>query len=336
MKLLWPDALWLALVVALVAAWRAYARRRSLHRRPDPQGLGRAVARAGRASPVSLLLFGAGLALAAFSLARPHAHVAMPVRSATVVLVIDVSASMSATDVRPRRLDAAKQIAIRLVGELPPDTEVGLVSLAGAPAWVLAPTRNRGFAVAEIERLEIGQGTALGTAIALALAMLFPEEGIEPDALVHGISAAWPGATRNSGLRPGRGPDPDESAALVLISDGQSSAGAQPLEAARLAASLGVRVYAVGIGTPAGQRISSRGWSMRVGIDEPTLREIARITRGAYSRGEGAAESILQGLRAQRVFESGYSEITGLFALAAALLVATSALLSVRRHKRIL
>jgi Ca-activated chloride channel family protein len=342
MKLLWPDALWVMILVpAFLAAFGVRVASARLTAGRDASGFLAAARLARNAHPVSLLFLSIGFALGALALTRPHASITMPIYSARLVLALDVSESMSATDVRPRRIDAAKKIARDLTDGLPEQVQVGLLSFAHVPLRALAPTHNKADIVAAIERLEIRPGTSVGTAIAAALAMLYPEEEIEPDAPAFGRAEAWwsehAATIRRSRGRQSDVAGTDESDVVVLFTDGQSSAGAEPREAARLAASLGVRIFPIGIGTAGGQRLDRDGWTLRVGLDEATLREIAQISRGAYSRGETKdLARIGESLRSRLAFDDHYSEITGLFALAAAGSIAFSGLLSVRLYKRIL
>jgi len=121
------------------------------------------------------------------------------------------------------------------------------------------------------------------------------------------------------------------SAAIILLTDGQRTTGPDPLEAAKMAADRGVRVYTVGIGTKDGETIAFEGWSMRVRLDEETLKGIANITRADYFYAGTAADlkKVYQGLSTRLVVEKRETEISALFAALGALLVVTAAGLSV-------
>ena len=128
-----------------------------------------------------------------------------------------------------------------------------------------------------------------------------------------------------------------ESAAIVLLTDGQNTTGPSPIEVAQMAASHGVKVFTVGIGTPEGTTISFNGWSMRVRLDEATLKQIADLTRGTYFRaGNGAdLKAIYRTLRGRVVLQRRPTEITALFACAAGALMLVGTALSVWRFGRI-
>jgi len=118
--------------------------------------------------------------------------------------------------------------------------------------------------------------------------------------------------------------------AIVLLSDGQRTTGGDPLDAARIAADRGVKVYTVGLGTPGGSIISFRGWNIRVKLDEETLKEVARITGAQYFNAQSAEDlrTVYQGLSHRMVAQKQETELTGLVALAAAVLMAVAAGLS--------
>ena len=129
-----------------------------------------------------------------------------------------------------------------------------------------------------------------------------------------------------------------QSAAIILLSDGQATTGPDPIEAARMAAERGVRVFTVGIGTPNGEILVGEGWSMRVRLDEETLKAIAKITGAEYFYAGTAVDlkKIYQSLNSRFVLEKKETEITALFAAAAALAALVSALLSLLWFNRIL
>jgi Ca-activated chloride channel family protein len=128
------------------------------------------------------------------------------------------------------------------------------------------------------------------------------------------------------------------SAVIILLTDGQSNVGPDPIEAARIAAERGVRVYTVGFGTTEGEILRFEGWSMRVRLDEQTLRNIAELTQGEYYYAGTAADlkKVYETLNSRRVFETRETEITALFSAAAALMALVAALLSVWWFSRIL
>jgi Ca-activated chloride channel family protein len=131
----------------------------------------------------------------------------------------------------------------------------------------------------------------------------------------------------------------NRSAAIVLLSDGENNHGPDPLEAAKLAAKHGIRIYTVGIGSTEGITLGYSGWSMRVRLDEDVLRKIAATTHGEYYGATSAQElkSIYQHLSARMVIERARTvEVTAIFVGAGALLLVISALISVRWFNRVL
>ena len=166
----------------------------------------------------------------------------------------------------------------------------------------------------------------------LSLATLFPDEGIDLSQIT-GQARTMPPAP---GDKPKKILEPVEpgsysSAAIILLTDGQRTTGPDPMEAAKMAAERGVRVYTVGIGTKAGEIIGFEGWSMRVRLDEETLKGIAAFTRANYFYA-GTAEDLKQvyeGLSSRLVVETKETEVTALFAAAGAALAVLAAALSV-------
>jgi Ca-activated chloride channel family protein len=250
---------------------------------------------------------------------------------------------MRAADVEPSRLVAAQDAAKAFLADLPRGVRVGVVSFAAAAAVVQPPTHNREDIVAAIDRFQPQRGTAIGSGIILSLATIFPEAGIDVSASIYERSAPRP-----SPLDPGRPPEKKAftpvapgsyaAAAIVLLTDGQRTTGPDPLEAAKMAADRGVRIFTVGVGTPAGAVIGFEGWSFRARLDEETLKAIADRTRGEYFHAGTALDlkKVYQGLNARLVFEKRPTEITALFSAAAAGLVLCSALLSLLWFNRIL
>lgn len=188
------------------------------------------------------------LALAALviGLARPSAMLAVPREDATIVLAMDVSGSMLATDVAPSRLDSAKQAASAFVDQLPVSFRVGLVTFGTAAQVAVSPTDDRAEVQAALDALQAEGGTALGDAIGVSLGMA--EDVIAAAA----SSAADPGAASADPSAPTDAAKPP-LVATVLLSDGANSTGRlEPDEAARAAAGVGMPVYTIALGTASG------------------------------------------------------------------------------------
>jgi Ca-activated chloride channel family protein len=336
MNFLWPDMLWLlALLPLLVVLYLWLLSRRRKH---SVRLASIAVAKAAlgrgpgwrRHVPPALLL----LALAALivGMARPLAVITLPLSQRTIILAMDVSGSMRAADVKPNRLVASQEAAKAFVNRLPRDVRVGIVSFAGTAAVAQAPTSSREDVIAAIDRFQLQRATATGSGIILSLATLFPEYGIEIEQATGQRNMPEPLGEKKAKkeivpVEPGS----YQSAAIIMLTDGQRTTGPDPLEAAKLAADLGVRVYTVGVGTTAGDTIGFEGWSMRVRLDEATLKNIAVLTQAEYFYA-GTAEDLMkvyESLSSKLVVERKETEITAFFAAAGALLALLGAGLSV-------
>jgi Ca-activated chloride channel family protein len=278
--------------------------------------------------PLLLLLAMAALLL---SVARPTAIITLPLSERTIILAMDVSGSMRAEDVKPNRLVASQVAAKAFVENLPREVKVGVVSFAGTAAVVQAPTTSREDVLAAIDRFQLQRGTATGSGIILSLATLFPDHGIE----IQNITGQRNFPGKEIGKKDDKvfTPVPAgsyNSAAVIMLTDGQRTTGPDPLDAAKMAAERGIRVYTVGIGTTSGEIIGFEGWSMRVKLDEETLKNVSVLTQGEYFYA-GTAEDlkkVYESLSSRMVVERKETEVTAVFAALGALLAAAAAGLS--------
>jgi Ca-activated chloride channel homolog len=335
MSFLWQEALWgLLLLPLLVAAylWLLKRRKKSVITWASLGIVKEALAgqRAWRRHlPPALLL----LALAALlvATARPTAVVTLPLVEQTIVLAMDVSGSMRATDVEPNRLVASQNAAKAFVAELPRAVRIGVVSFAGTAAIVQPPTLSRDDVVAAIDRFQLQRGTAIGSGIVLSLATIFPDAGID----LSQITGQRPMPKALGDTKPEKEFTPVEpgsynSAAVILLTDGQRTTGPDSMDAAKMAADRGIKVYTVGIGTKEGDTIGFEGWSMRVRLDEETLKQIASATRAEYFYAGTAHDlkKVYQSLGSRLSAQKKETEITALFAALGALLALAAATLS--------
>jgi Ca-activated chloride channel family protein len=279
-------------------------------------------------------LFLLGLAIMIAAIARPTAVVTLPSQHETVILAMDVSGSMRATDVEPNRLVAAQVAAKAFIEQQPENVRIGIVAFAGTATVAQAPTRSKEDLIAAIERFQLQRATAIGSAILVSLATIFPNSGIDVATFGMEQKGQKPASTAPKPVPPGS----YNSAVIILLTDGQRTTGPDSIAAARLAAERGVRIYTVGIGTPEGKVVGFEGWSMHVRLDEETLKTIADVTRGEYFYAGNAPDlkKVYEGLNAKLVMETKKTEITALFAAAAAALVLLAALLSLLWFNRIL
>ena len=336
MNFQWQELLWLLLVVpalVLLYLWLLHRRKKTAVRFASvalvKQALGKGPGWRRHVPPALMLLAVTTLLLA---VARPMAVLKLPSNQETIILAMDVSGSMRAADVQPNRLVASQEAAKAFVAGLPRSVRIGVVSFAGTAAVVQAPTFSREDVVAAIDRFQLQRGTAIGSGIVLSLATLFPDEGIDLSQITGQARAMppAPGDKPKKTLQPVE-PGSYSSAAIILLTDGQRTTGPDPMEAAKMAAERGVRVYTVGIGTKNGEIIGFEGWSMRVRLDEETLKSIANFTRANYFYA-GTAEDLKQvyeGLSSRLVVETKETEITALFAAVGAALAVLAAGLSV-------
>jgi Ca-activated chloride channel family protein len=345
-SVLWPRMLWLlALVPLLVLAyfWMG-ARRRKAHASlaelaiPSTTGPIRRSLR--RHLPP--LFFVLGLCALIGAVSRPQAVMMLPSLHKNIILAIDSSGSMRATDVQPNRLAAAQSAARAFVENQQRNSRIGIVSIAATASVVQSPTDNREDLLQAIERLQLQPGTALGSGIYVALATLLPDAGIDMEELLEGRSARswryWSETARAQKKKPVP-PGSNRSVAIVLLSDGENTHGPDPLEAAKMAADHGVRIYTVGIGKVEGITLGFSGWSMRVRLDEATLKKIAAATHGEYYAASTGPDlkKIYEYLSARMVVEQKRAaEVTAIFVGLGALLIAISAFFSLLWSNRVL
>jgi Ca-activated chloride channel family protein len=344
MSYLWPQALWLLLAVpALMGLYGLLLRRRNKAAlRYASLTLVRAALTPGhrlrRHVPPLLLL----LALIALivAVARPHAVVTLPSEQRTIILAMDVSLSMRATDIQPSRLAASREAAKAFVQEQPSDVRIGLVAFAGSASLAQRPTRDREELLAAIDRLQLQTHTAIGSAMILSLATLFPNEGLEFEIDAYN-GVAKSDRAHGAPIDRQRSPEKKEwkpvppgsyrSGAIILLTDGRRTIGPDPLEAARLAADRGVKIYTVGFGTAQGGTTNIDGYSIYMRFDEETLKAIAQLTSAEYFQASSAADlkRVYEGLNARYTLEKQETEISALFSALAAVLAVVAGVLSV-------
>ena len=348
---LWPQLLWLLLLLPLLVLlyWWLLRRRKQASLRFASlaivrEAMGKGPGWRRHVPPVLLLLAFAAMLLAS---ARPVATIVLPSTQQTIILAMDVSGSMRATDVLPNRLVASQNAAKAFLKELPRHVKVGIVAFAGSAQVVQPITLSREDLSVAIDKFQLQRATAIGSAIVVALSELFPGQvdlasvtyGRSNDPFApQGRAIDQPGAEAEKKPFEPVPPGSYSSAAVILLTDGQRTTGVDTAEAAKMAADRGVRVYTVGVGTVDGEVIGFEGWSMRVRLDEETLKSVARDTKGEYFYA-GTAENlkpVYESLSTRLTVEKKETEVSGLLALAAALLVLMSAGLSLFWFNRVL
>ena len=321
MSFAWPLVLLSLLAVpALVAGYLVADRRR---RRSAVVHSNVALIRAARPARsawrrhVPFALVVAALAALGLGGARPQLSVDVPVTASSVILAFDVSGSMCATDVEPNRLSAAQAAVRDFVKRQDRGTRIGLVVFSGFAQLAVEPTTDRGDLLKAVDSLTTGRGTTIGAAILKSVDAIAQ---IDPDvAPATGSSPGSGGPSgsggSSSGGSSGQGtPRPARSYApeiVVLLTDGANTRGIAPVEAAKVAAARGVRIFPIGFGTThpttmvctAAQLGGSSFENLQPGgfagvpvagnflvADEPTLREVAAITGGTYFPASGAGQ----------------------------------------------
>ncbi|MBO0686641.1 MAG: VWA domain-containing protein [Candidatus Dormibacteraeota bacterium] len=259
------DPPWLWLLVAVAALLAAYVLRQLLRRRYVVRFSNLSVLRSvaphhpGWRRHVTFALLLCSLSALVVAMARPAAMVRTPQQNATVIVAIDVSLSMQATDITPTRLRAEQSAASSFVNGLPPGYKVGLVSFAGSASLLVPPTTNHDVVVEGIGQLQLAESTAIGEGIYTSL-----------------------GAIEQA--RAGRG-----SAAIVLLSDGKTNEGRSNDEASAAAKQQDVPVSTVALGTDSGQ-VTINGDTEPVPVDRQALKQIADQTGGEYFAGTSAGQ----------------------------------------------
>jgi Ca-activated chloride channel homolog len=357
MKFLWPNMLWLLLALPLLVMlyfWLMNRRKKANIVYSDLTLIKQAMQQqANWRRHVPPVLFLMSLALMLVALGRPSAIVSLPSQHETIVMAMDVSGSMRAKDVEPDRMTASKTAAKQFVKDTPVDTRIGLVTFAGSAALVQPPTRTKEDLIAAIDRFDFQRGTAVGSGLLVGLKTIFPEMEIDLRAPTSrgknsagsssggGLpSSANLGDTKGTEKSPPKPvpPGSNKTAVIVLLTDGATTTGADPIEAAKEAANRGIKVFTVGFGTQNGEIIGLEGWSMRVRLDEDALKQIAAITQGEYFYAGSAVDlkKVYETLSSRLVMEKKETEITAFFTAAAALLATLAAGLSVLWFRRVL
>jgi Ca-activated chloride channel family protein len=343
MNMLWPGfLLLLGFIPIIIAAYIWMLRRRRRYAvRYSSLSLVRAAlpkqSRWRRHLPMALFLL--GLVSLVVALGRPMASVVVPSGQATIVLAMDISGSMCATDIEPNRLLAAEEAALSFIRSQRSNTQIGIVVFAGFSEIIQPPTRDQDALEAAIRSLTTARRTAIGSGILKSLdAIAEVDESIPPSDLSFAGSTVPP-------VPPGT----YAPHIIVLLTDGASNAGIWPLDAAQQAADRGVRVYTIGFGTAEGAPFAfcdapfqgnffgggfGGGGGFRRGIDEETLIQIADMTGGEYYQATSASEldEVFKSLPTYLITKRETTEISFAFSALGALLAGAAILLSMFWH----
>ncbi len=281
--------------------------------------------------PPALLI--ASLAALLVSLARPSADIKVPREEATVVMVMDVSGSMMATDVAPTRLAAAQAAADSFLDDVPEKFRVGIVSFSESATLALPPTTDRELAKDAVARLRARGGTAMGDGL-----MLGVDATLEPAIDTPAVPGSAPSSSTADPA-----PDDRERAptVILLLSDGANTTGvAQPMEAAARARELGIPIFTVALGTPDGvvdAEVRGGGTRrVRVPPDEATLKDIANETGAEFYAALSSEElqNVYKNLSSKIGYETERRDVSWAFAGAAGVLLLAAAGLSIAWFNR--
>jgi len=329
MTFAWPWLLLSLMVIpVLVRGYRRLLRRQAA-RQAELASLGLVAVGpatgAGRRRHLGAALYLSALLLLCIASARPQMTVPDPRREGTVVLAFDISSSMAATDLKPTRMAAAKSAARAFVEKQPATIRIAVVAFSESGVISQQPTTDRTAVIAAIDRMSPQGGTALGRGIQTSLSAIAGRtvQLDQPDssAEASGQNLGYYG-----------------SAAVILLSDGENTAGPDPLGAAELASTAGVQVYPIGLGSAAGTVLDLGGFQVATALDEPLLREIATTTDGEYlaAADEKALTKVYDSIDLAWTVEGRKTEITGLFAAGAAVLLLLGAGWSFVRFGRVI
>jgi Ca-activated chloride channel family protein len=272
----------------------------------------------------------AGVAVLAIAVAGPAASVPVSHASGTVILAMDVSGSMAATDVAPSRLDAAKQAALSFINAQPDSVDIGVVAFQQGGLEAALPAADHATVSAAVRRLTAGGGTSLGDAVLASLSAITRKT----------VTIGRDGSAPNIGYWP--------SATIVLFSDGQDEAGATSGGtgtgadsgtdvATSVAEKAGVHIDTVGVGTTTGTTVDVDGYHLFTALDEATLKSISQATGGTYHPASDASEldGIASSINLRLTVTNEPLPLAGAFIALALALLAAGAVLTVTRTGRV-
>ncbi|MDR7416386.1 MAG: VWA domain-containing protein [Armatimonadota bacterium] len=280
--------------------------------------------------PFYLYLLAIGLFI--FASARPVGAILLPANRAAVILAVDMSKSMVATDLQPSRLEVAKQVAREFLRAIPRSARVGLVSFSDYAQVLVRPTTQHQDVLEALDRLQPTQATSLGSAILTAVRALPGREGAGQELLM-----GQPGMLPVPPPTPSPTAEPLPPGAILLISDGVSNFGVDPFQAAQVARRFEVKIYTVGVGTPQGSVQTVDGQLVFIPFDPTGLQQIAAITGGRYfypPTGEDLRR-VYRELGRSFGWERQRTELSALFAAAGGLAMMVGGMLSLMWYRRL-
>ncbi len=335
-----PALLAVGLLVAAALAWAAVVVTR--RRAAALASAGVAAAGASRARNTGIWLTIAGIAALGVAGAGPSVTVPVSHANGTVIIAMDVSGSMSATDVPPSRLSAAKTAAQAFINAQPDSVAIGVIAFEQGGLEAAIPSTDHATALAAVRRLTTGGGTSLGSAILAALSAITqrtvtlgpsdsaPDIGYWPSATIVMFSDGQDGgagALSSAGGTAGSGAGAGSSAAGIADTDA----------AAAVAEQAGVHIDTVGVGTAAGTTVDADGYHLFTALDEATLKSISQATGGAYHPASNVSEldGIASSINLRLTVTNQPLPLAGAVIALALLFLAAGAVLTVTRTGRV-
>jgi Ca-activated chloride channel family protein len=265
----------------------------------------------------------AGIAVLSIGAAAPAASVPVPRTAGTVILAMDVSASMGAKDVSPTRLAAAQKAARAFIAAQPASVDIGVVAFEQGALTTARPDADHTLARAAVDRLKVAGGTSLGSAITASLSAI----------------TGKPVTLKKNGAAPAIGYWP--SATIVMFSDGQdegAGVNTDAAAAAALAQKAGVHVDTVGVGTAAGTSVKADGYSVHTALDQDALSAISKTTGGSYHPASDAAQlgGVASAIDLRLTVSNQKVPLAGAFIALALVLLGVGATLTVVRSGRLI
>jgi Ca-activated chloride channel homolog len=346
MNLLWPASLGLLVLLPLLVGlyiWQIRRRKRYAVRYASLSLVREALAGQSQwRRHVPFALFLLALAVLIGGLSRPVSVLEVPVNQTSIILAMDVSRSMCTTDIPPNRLVAAQEAALRFIRDQPAGTRIGIVAFAGFAQLIQPPTTDRATLEQAVESLVTNRGTAIGSGILESIDAIAEENPAVEPSVQDEFANEPPGEPANNYV-------PE---IIVVLTDGVTTTGMPPLEAAKQAAERGIRIYTIGFGTENNDAPMTCGgftWNFggnngggggggnrfRLQIDEETLIRIADLTGGEYylATSAGELQQVFSDLPIAFATESEVTEISVVFAGIGALLAALAIGISLARHR---
>ncbi len=331
MSFIWSQMLWslIAIPLLILLYLRMQKRRTQLALRYGSLGLVQQSSTVNSRRHIPAILFLLGMIILFIALARPQMVLGLPNREGIVILAFDVSGSMAAEDFEPNRLEAAKQVAIDFVERQPSTVRVGVVAFSEGGFSVQLPSNDQAAIVESIQRLTPQRGTSLANGIVVSLNTIANVTGQEP---IMGFDEANVPAP----LVPVE-PIENESAVIVLLTDGENNMEPNPVEAARFAYERGVRIHTIAVGSVEGTTVTVNGVTVFTQVDEAAMQQISELTGGLYFNAQNEEElsEVYESIEPNFVFDPEETEVTSVFAGLSILILLVGGMLSLLWFSRV-